>query len=236
MAAGREQSRGGEWGAGCGASIRWVSTIARACWTRKFVWQVACGKSIERGGSTKANAFRMLSSLNRQFRVQSPPLHRPSLYLPAGYLPLSHPLHLSAFQPACLPALLSSQEPICLALCLSLPLSTPIYNAFCLAPATSAAPASTSFHQHPAPATAPSPAAAPTTFRVGSWFAALSDFECAAYLTRHRTEHWQQHWQLLTGNPPTTGQLCQSALVSHATAPAATPAPLLLPHYSRQLT
>lgn len=88
---------------GCGASIRWVSTIARACWTRKFVWQVACGKSIERGGGTKANAFRMLSSLNRQFRVQSPPLYLPSLYLPAGYLPLSHPLHLSAFQPACLP-------------------------------------------------------------------------------------------------------------------------------------
>lgn len=113
-----------------------------------------------------------------------------------------------------------------MALCLSLPLSTPIYNAFCLAPATSAAPASTSFHQHPASATAPSPTAAaaaapaPTTFRVGSWFAALSDFECAAYLTRHRTEHWQQHWQLLTGNPQTTGQLCQSALASPATAPA----------------
>lgn len=73
MAAGREQNSGGEWGAGCGASIRWVSTIARACWTRKFVWQVACGKSIERGGGTKANAFRMLSSLNRQFRLQAPP-------------------------------------------------------------------------------------------------------------------------------------------------------------------
>lgn len=96
----------GERGAGYGASIRWVSTIARACWTRKFVWQVACGKSIERGG-TKANAFRMLSSLNRQFRVQHcphpcPPLHLSSLYLPSGYLPLPHPLHLSAFLPACL--------------------------------------------------------------------------------------------------------------------------------------
>lgn len=218
MAAGREQSRGGEWGAGCGASIRWVSTIARACWTRKFVWQVACGKSIERGGGTKANAFRMLSSLNRQFRVQSSPP-------PVSIAP--HCIFLLAIfrcpipctcLPSSLPAWLSSQEPICLALCLSLPLSTPIYNAFCLAPATSAAPASTSFHQHPAPATAPSPAAAaapaPTTFRVGSWFAALSDFECAAYLTRHRTQHWRQHWQLLTGNPPTTGQLRQSALAS----------------------
>lgn len=103
MAAGREQSSGRGGGAGYGASIRWVSTIARACWTRKFVWQVACGKSIERGG-TKANAFRMLSSLNRQFRVQHcppcPPLHLSSLYLPSGYLLLPQPLHLSAFLPA----------------------------------------------------------------------------------------------------------------------------------------
>lgn len=147
MAAGREQSSGGEWGAGCGASIRWVSTIARACWTRKFVWQVACGKSIERGGGTKANAFRMLSSLNRQFRVQSP---SPStLTVSSCWLSSAVPSPAPVCLPACLPAWLSSQEPICLALCLSLPLSTPIYNAFCLAPATSAAPASTSFHQLP---------------------------------------------------------------------------------------
>lgn len=102
MAAGREQSRGGEWGAGCGASIRWVSTIARACWTRKFVWQVACGKSIERGGGTKANAFRMLSSLNRQFRVQSPP-SLSALAVSSCWLSSAVPSPAPVCLPACLP-------------------------------------------------------------------------------------------------------------------------------------
>lgn len=110
MAAGREQSRGGEWGAGCGASIRWVSTIARACWTRKFVWQVACGKSIERGGGTKANAFRMLSSLNRQFRVQSPPPPSLSaLAVSSCWLSSAVPSPAPVCLPACLPACLAVQ-------------------------------------------------------------------------------------------------------------------------------
>lgn len=108
MAAGREQSSGGEWGAGCGASIRWVSTIARACWTRKFVWQVACGKSIERGGGTKANAFRMLSSLNRQFRVQSP-RSLSALAVSSCWLSSAVPSPAPVCLPACLLACLAVQ-------------------------------------------------------------------------------------------------------------------------------
>lgn len=180
---GAEQSREGregKGGKGCGASIRWVSTIERACWTRKFVWQVACGKSIERG-STKANAFRMLSSLNRQFRVQHwpphPPLH-PSLYciFLLAILPCPTPCTcLSVFLPAC-PAVQPRAN--LLGTLFVAAAVDPNLQCFLFGPGHVCCAC---FHQLPAPATAPSlapaPAAAvpaPTTFL--SWFVVRGTF------------------------------------------------------------
>lgn len=80
---------------------------------RARVWQVACGKSIERwqrGSSSKASERlpNPLSSLKRQFRVQHlPPL---TIFLQAIFP--SCPLHLSARLPACLSACLPACLPV----------------------------------------------------------------------------------------------------------------------------